>query len=136
MSPEIATLVGTIAVAIIGLISGILVKRARAPQDAEQIRIAQQEVASKVVTTAAALIDEIREQQVAQKVDYDRQIAEQRVKHDAEINALNNRITSMEDRHTRMLAALLAHAPWDTTAWTRLRLGDPNWPPPPPLDPP
>ncbi len=134
MSPEIATLIGTLAVAVIGLISGILVKRARAPGDAEQIKLAQQDVTNKIVATAAALIDEIRDQQVAQKADYDRQIGEQRVKHDAEIDALNNRITSMEDRHTRMLAALLAHAPWDTTAWTRLRTDDPNWPPPPPLD--
>ncbi len=134
MSPELATLVGSIAVAIIGIISGILVKRTRAPGDAEQIKVAQQEVANKVVTTAAALIDEIREQQVAQRADYESRIVELRAKHDAEIGALNGRITSMEDRHTRMLAALLAHAPWDTTAWLKLRTDDPNWPPPPPLD--
>ncbi len=134
VSPEIATLVGTIAVAIIGIISGVLVKRTRGPGDAEQIKLAQQEVASKVVVTAAALIDEIREQQVAQKVDYDLKLSDQRIRHDAEISALNQRITSMEDRHLRMLAALLSHAPWDSTAWARLRDDDPNWPPPPPLD--
>ncbi len=134
MSPELATLVGGIAVAIIGLISGILVKRTRAPGDTEQIKVAQQEVANKVVVTAAALIDEIREQQQAQKADYESRIVELRAKHDAEIGALNGRITSMEDRHTRMLAALLAHAPWDSTAWEKLRTGDPEWPPPPPLD--
>ncbi len=134
MSPELATLIGTIAVAVIGLLSGVLVKRARTPQDAEQIRVAQQEVTSKVVLTAAALIDEIREQQVAQRDDYDQKLADQRAKHDAEISALNARITSMEDRHSRMLGALLSHAPWDTSAWARLRDADPTWPPPPPLD--
>ncbi len=127
MKPELATLIGTVAVAVIGLISGILVKRARSPQTVEQ-------VANTVVTTAAALIDEVRQQQVAQKADYEHKLAEQRTKYDAEISALNGRITTMEDRHARVLAALIAHAPWDTTAWARLRGDDPNWPPPPPLD--
>ncbi len=127
ISPEIAALVGSLAVALIGIISGVLVKRTRSPQTVEQ-------VANTVVTTAAALIDEVRQQQVAQKADYEAKIGDQKAKHDAEISALNGRITNLEDRHTRFLAALLAHAPWDRTAWQKLRDDDPTWPPPPPLD--
>ncbi len=136
MRPELATLIGTVAVGIIGLLSAWIAKRTRSPQDVEQIRLAQQEIASKAVSTAAALIDEVREQQVAQKTDYEGRIADLRTKSDAEIGALNGRITNLEDRHTRILAALIAHAPWDTTALEKLRLSDPTWPPPPPLDPP
>ncbi len=134
MRPEIAALIGTVAVAVIGAMSGWIVKKSKGPQDAAAILVAQQEMSAKAVSTASALIDEVRQQQVAQKTDYDSKLADVRAKYDAEVGALNGRITTLEDRHTRILASLLAHAPWDTTALAKLRSDDPDWPPPPPLD--
>ncbi len=134
MSAELIALLGVLGAALITAMATVLARRAGRPVDQATIRHTEQQVAATAVSTAKALIDEVREQQQVQKVDYETRITRLRDEHAAELAALRTRVTTMEDRQTRFLAAIVAHMPWDTDALTKLREQEPGWPTFPPLD--
>lgn len=134
MKAEWAALIGVLGASLITALGTLMARRAGRPVDAATIRHTEQQVAATAVSTAKALIDEVREQQVNQKADYESRIAALRADHAAELAALRSRVAAMEDRQTRFMAAIVAHMPWDTDALTKLRQNEPGWPTYPPLD--
>lgn len=51
-----------------------------------------------------------------------------------ETNEAKMRITRLEDDFARMQRTLAVHIPWDVEAWARIKLMDPSFPEPPPIE--
>ncbi len=138
LDPTTAGLVGTLSAAIIAAISGWVVRRANRRVDAATVRRTEAEAASIEVKTARELLADVKtsmaERLAEQRTDYEQRITALRERHDSEIKALNERMSGLEDRSTRMLAAILAHVPWDADALAEVRRIRPEWPSPPPID--
>ncbi len=144
-----ATLVTTLGVVLaagLTALGTVLVRRANRRLDEANARVAEAgarhsdaETASLEVKTARDVLETVKlyfsELLATQKAEYEGRLDALRARHDAEIRAVSDRLTRMEDRERQRDILSAAHRPWDAEALAKLRADDPAYPPYPPIDP-
>ncbi len=142
---------GTIAVAIIGVLGAQLAKRTsrgvdqataeklhqdarKTAIDATQSEIATiRSIADERQKFALERIDLVKEESQRRLEEMRTEHAEDRVRAESEIKELKDRMREYEERQRLFLASVIAHLPWDADALNRLRADDPGWSSPPPF---
>lgn len=126
---QAATIGTPVLVAALGLLGTLWAKSMTRRTDDATVRKTHAEAVAIEVNTARGLVEQIKEMMADQRVDYEARLATTR----AEVQALNERTRATETRQHMLMAALVAHAPWDEAAWAALKASQPDYPPPPPL---
>ncbi len=149
MSGLWATIITTLGVVLAAgstALGTVLVRRANRKLDEANARVAEAaarrsdaETASYEVKTAREVLETVKDHLSGllstQKAEYEGQLAALRAKHDAEMEAMNRRLTAVENRERQRDIYTAAHRPWDAEALAKLRASDPDYPPYPPIDP-
>jgi hypothetical protein len=130
----VITGIGGIAVAAIGGLVNWLIKRQARPVDAATARKIEAETVAEEVKTARELLAEVkeyfRERLAAQAAEHKQETEELR----QELSDLRTRVQTVEMQTQAMRLAWMVHRAWDETAWTLLRVSNPDYPAPPPVD--
>lgn len=126
-----AATVGTPAlVAALGVVGVVWAKRMSRRSEDATARKTHAEAVAIEVQTSRGLVEEVKTLMADQRADYEGRLATTR----AELAGLAERTRTTETRQHMLMAALVAHAPWDEAAWAALKSNQPGFPPPPPLD--
>ncbi len=144
-------ILGTIAVAVIGVLGTGLARRSNRGVDdatADKLRAEARRTALDATTQEIALVRSISEERQQLALDRIEQVqkeaksridqmrdehTEDRGRADAEIKELKDRMRDYETRQRLFLASVIAHMPWDADALAALRRQEPNWQSPPPF---
>ncbi len=134
---QAVTIATPIVVAFLALIGTMWGKSLSRKTDAATARRTETEATRNEVDTARGLVEEIsklyKEQRTLnteQRVDYEKRLTAAVT----QLGSLSDEVKVFSARQATLLAMLAAHAPWDFAAYSALKQGYPDYPPPPPLD--